>query len=185
MAVVTEGQPAAPAYFAVRRRRATARPTTCSTRTRPPPGWRSTRCSPAQAAGRRGARHPRRRPTSPTGHLRGSLNVGLGGRFAEYAGDVIAAEQPIVLVGDPGTEQEAKVRLARIGFDHVVGVLADPLGAFLDRPDAVVASSRLTAAELEDAAPSSSPTSRWSTSATPARPGSAPSPGPWSSPSPS
>src|SRR5439155_25420004 len=82
------------------------------------------------------------------GHLARSLNVGLHGRFAEYAGDVLRPDDEIVLVCDLGTELEAKVRLARIGFDGVVGHLADPVRAFLTRPDAVVRSSRLTAVEL-------------------------------------
>ena len=60
------------------------------------------------------------------GHLRGSINVGLGGRFAEYAGEVMRPDTPIVLVTAPGHESEAKVRLARIGFDDVVGALGQP-----------------------------------------------------------
>lgn len=83
-------------------------------------------------------------------HLRGSINVGLGGRFAEYAGEVIAPGTPIVLVTDPGHEQEAKVRLARIGFDAVIGALDRPLDAFVDRPDLVDRSSRLTSTELAE-----------------------------------
>jgi hydroxyacylglutathione hydrolase len=83
-------------------------------------------------------------------HLRGSVNVGLGGRFAEYAGEVIAPDTPIVLVTDPGREAEAKTRLARIGFDRVVGVLADPLAAFADHPEHVASLSRLSAAVLAE-----------------------------------
>jgi hydroxyacylglutathione hydrolase len=83
-----------------------------------------------------------------TGHLVGSINVGLAGRFAEYAGDVVRHDQEIALVADPGSEHEARVRLARIGFDNVVGALGAPLQAFLDQPDLVVSSSRLTVSEL-------------------------------------
>ena len=92
--------------------------------------------------------------TSPPGefaqaHLRGSLNVGLDGRFSEYAGDVLAgAEQEVVLVGEPGTELEARVRLGRIGFDNVVGHLADAARAFLQRPELIERSSRLTVEDL-------------------------------------
>lgn len=82
------------------------------------------------------------------GHLRGSVNVGLGGRFAEYAGDVVPAGREIVLVGEPGTELEAKVRLARIGFDRVAGHLDEPLRAMTERPELVARSSRVTVAEL-------------------------------------
>ncbi len=81
-------------------------------------------------------------------HLRGSINVGLGGRFASYAGTVLMPEQRIVLVTPPGRELEAKIRLGRIGFDSVVGFLADPLTVFQQNADAVVHSSRLTTAEL-------------------------------------
>jgi glyoxylase-like metal-dependent hydrolase (beta-lactamase superfamily II) len=84
------------------------------------------------------------------GHLRGSIEVGLGGRFAEYAGDVVRPDQDIVLVCDPGHELEAKVRLARIGFDRVVGVLDDHVRAFLEHPEVVEQSSRLSVAELHD-----------------------------------
>ena len=82
-------------------------------------------------------------------HLRGSLNVGLEGRFSEYAGDVLPGpEQEIVLVGAPGTALEGRVRLARIGFDNVVGYLSDAMGAFLRRPEVTERSSRLTAEDL-------------------------------------
>jgi hydroxyacylglutathione hydrolase len=87
--------------------------------------------------------------TFAQGHLRGSINVGLQGRFAEYAGDVISANREIVLVGDPGTGHEARVRLSRIGFDRVAGELADPLDAFVARPDLVVQASRLTADQFD------------------------------------
>jgi rhodanese-related sulfurtransferase len=50
----------------------------------------------------------------------------------------------IVLIGDAGTDAEAKMRLARIGFDNVVGALADPLKAFLENPDLVERMSRLS-----------------------------------------
>jgi hydroxyacylglutathione hydrolase len=84
------------------------------------------------------------------GHLRGSVNVGLGGRFAEYAGEVVSAGTPIVLVTEPGHEHEAQIRLARIGFDTVVGALADPLRSFIEHADSVERASRLSAAELAD-----------------------------------
>jgi glyoxylase-like metal-dependent hydrolase (beta-lactamase superfamily II)/rhodanese-related sulfurtransferase len=84
------------------------------------------------------------------GHLRGSINVGLGGRFAEYAGEVMYPGTPIVLVTPPGHESEAKVRLARIGFDNVVGALADPVATFAANPGHVERLSRLSAEGLAD-----------------------------------
>ncbi len=84
------------------------------------------------------------------GHLRGSINVGLGGRFAEYAGEVMTPQTPIVLVTPPGHESEAKVRLARIGFDRVLGALEHPVETFLDYPHLIEPLSRLSATALAE-----------------------------------
>jgi hydroxyacylglutathione hydrolase len=82
------------------------------------------------------------------GHLRGAVNIGLQGRFAEWAGDVLSPERDVVLVGDPSAAAEVKVRLARVGYDRVVGQLDDPGAAFASIPDAIEASSRLTSEQL-------------------------------------
>jgi glyoxylase-like metal-dependent hydrolase (beta-lactamase superfamily II)/rhodanese-related sulfurtransferase len=83
-----------------------------------------------------------------SGHLRGSVNVGLDGRFAEYAGDVVRAGQPIVVVTDGGREAEAKVRLARIGFDRVRGAVVDVERILAERPDLAERSTRIAAGDL-------------------------------------
>lgn len=83
------------------------------------------------------------------GHLAGSINVGLNGRYAEFAGSVIPHDVDIVLVVDDGFELEAKNRLARIGFDRVVGYLEHPYAAMLEHPDRVQRASRLTASEFD------------------------------------
>ena len=85
-----------------------------------------------------------------SGHLVGSVNVGLGGRFAEYSGEVMEPGTPIVLITEPGCEQEAKVRLARIGFDNVLGALGDPIAAFVEHPANVAQLSRLSADALAE-----------------------------------
>lgn len=85
------------------------------------------------------------------GHLIGSVNIGLSGRFAEYAGGVIQPGVPIALVTQPGLERESKVRLARIGYDNVVGHLAEPLHALIAHPDEAGHLRRLDVAELESA----------------------------------
>ena len=85
------------------------------------------------------------------GHLRGALNVGIDGRFAEYVGDVVSPDRDIVLVGDPATATEARTRLARIGFDRVVGYLADPASAAATAADQFEPSSRLTIEQLAEA----------------------------------
>lgn len=81
-----------------------------------------------------------------TGHLRGSINVGLSGRYAEYAGSVISPTDDIVIITDHGLATEAKVRLARIGYDRVVGWF--PVDDLADVPSEVDRASRLTAGEF-------------------------------------
>src|ERR1700736_3424540 len=49
-----------------------------------------------------------------SGHLRGAVNVGLQGRFAEWAGNVLPPDRDILLAGDPGLALESKIRLARV-----------------------------------------------------------------------
>jgi rhodanese-related sulfurtransferase len=78
------------------------------------------------------------------------VNVGLQGRFAEWAGDVLSADRDIVLVGDPAVALEAKVRLARVGYDRVVGQLREPGEVFGGRPDLIESSSRLTVEQLAE-----------------------------------
>ena len=83
------------------------------------------------------------------GHLDGSINVGLDGRYAEFAGSVVPSDVDIVLVVEPGFEREGRNRLGRIGFDRVVGHLADPLGVMAAHPNRTDRASRLTVREFE------------------------------------
>lgn len=79
------------------------------------------------------------------GHLRHAINIGLEGRYAEFAGSVLPSDVDIVLFTEPGHELEGKNRLARIGFDRVIGYLDRPFEAMLEHPDDVQIASRLTA----------------------------------------
>lgn len=82
------------------------------------------------------------------GHLRQAINVGLAGRYAEFAGSIVPSDTDIVLVTEPGYELEGKNRLARIGFDRVIGYLAEPYAAMFRHRDDVEIASRLTATAL-------------------------------------
>jgi len=53
----------------------------------------------------------------------GTISIGLDGRFAEWAGSLLSFEQPMLLVCEPGFEEESVVRLARVGFDKIQGYL--------------------------------------------------------------
>ena len=57
------------------------------------------------------------------GHWRESINIGLEGKYATWAGTVLEEGRSIVVVAEPGTEHEAALRLGRIGFDRVLGHL--------------------------------------------------------------
>jgi glyoxylase-like metal-dependent hydrolase (beta-lactamase superfamily II)/rhodanese-related sulfurtransferase len=58
-------------------------------------------------------------------HVPGSLNIGLGGQFASWAGTLIAMEMPLVIVAETEEKaKEAQMRLARVGLENVKGFLA-------------------------------------------------------------
>jgi rhodanese-related sulfurtransferase/glyoxylase-like metal-dependent hydrolase (beta-lactamase superfamily II) len=78
------------------------------------------------------------------GHLKGAVNIGLEGRYAEFAGSVVKPEDNIILFTDPERVLEGKNRLGRIGFDRVIGYLSDPYAVMFDRRDDVAVASRLT-----------------------------------------
>ena len=74
------------------------------------------------------------------GHLPGSLNIGLGGQYASWAGTLLDPSRPIVIVADPAAETQSALRLGRIGFDRVEGFLDGGLAAAAD----VVTTERLS-----------------------------------------
>ena len=77
-------------------------------------------------------------------HLAGSLNVGLGGQYATWAGTILSHARPIVIIADPGREREAATRLGRIGFDQVAGYLKDGLRSLEARPDLTATTGRVS-----------------------------------------
>ena len=57
------------------------------------------------------------------GFVPGSINIGLDGRYAEWAGALLSFDKPMLLITAPGKEKESIIRLARVGFDKVQGFL--------------------------------------------------------------
>ena len=84
------------------------------------------------------------------GHLRGTLNIALNGKYATWAGSMLAHDKPIVVVAEEGGEEEAVMRLGRIGFDNVAGYLAGGMGALAVRDDLVERTERITAPALAE-----------------------------------
>jgi hydroxyacylglutathione hydrolase len=90
-------------------------------------------------------------------HLNGSLNIGLGGSYATWAGTILDRDKPIVIVAEPGREDEAAMRLGRIGLDSVAGFLRDGITALESRPDLMTGTARVTPAEAAQALGSPAP----------------------------
>ena len=85
-------------------------------------------------------------------HLRGSLNIGLGGQYATWAGTLLSRDHPIVVIADPQREYESAVRLGRIGFDNVAGYLKDGLRSVASRPELTATTERLSPAVASERA---------------------------------
>ena len=84
------------------------------------------------------------------GHVAGSINIGLGGKFATWAGTMLSQETPIIVIAEPGREQEAIRRLGRIGFDHVAGYLDGGMQALEAWPELIRTVTRMTAGTLSE-----------------------------------
>ncbi|MGV0605990.1 MBL fold metallo-hydrolase [Mycolicibacterium sp. XJ1904] len=150
VSMITHGQPAAPAYFAsdaMMNKR--VHPLLQQGRTVP-------EMSPQQmrAALEAGVRVVDARGVDDfaAGHLRGSVNVGFDGRFAETAGMVAEVGDQIALVTYPGEEQESALRLARIGSDNAIGYFnVGRDGQFpAELMDLVQSAPRTTVVELDE-----------------------------------
>ena len=90
-------------------------------------------------------------------HLAGSINIGLVGQYATWAGTVLDRNHPIVIIADPERENESAVRLGRIGFDHVAGYLKDGLESLKSRPELIATTERLSAQFAAEVLSSSQP----------------------------
>jgi len=149
VALVTEGQPAAPSYFSVdAAMNKRIHPLLVQDRAIP-------ESTPEQVkdeleAGTR-VLDARGVDDFAAGHLRGSVNVGFDGRFAETGGMVAEVGERIVLITYPGEEQDAAVRLARIGSDEAAGYLnVDRDGVFpAELTDLIETARRTTVEELD------------------------------------
>lgn len=66
----------------------------------------------------------RHQQTFNKGFVPGSINIGLGGMYAIWAGTLISdMNQPILIIAEKGKEEESVMRLARVGYDAVTGYL--------------------------------------------------------------
>lgn len=91
------------------------------------------------------------------GHIAGSVNVGLRGRYATWAGTVLAPDVPIVIVAEPNRHEEAITRLGRIGFDNVAGYLDGGMLAVADHLDLIRTTERQPPSAIRGELASSEP----------------------------
>lgn len=154
VALVTEGQPAAPAYFlhdAITNRK--EHEVFNEDRPLEAMGF----ADAASTASQEGCVIVDTR--SPVefamGHIRSAVNVPLDGRFAEQAGMVVRADSNVVLAGEPGTEREAMIRFGRIGFDRVFRYVDDYIARLPEHPELVVTSMRIVANDVVGLDPTS------------------------------
>ena len=92
------------------------------------------------------------------GHIPGSINIGLDGQFAPWVGALIPdIQQNILVVSAEGREEESIKRLARVGYDRVLGFLEGGFAAWQTEKRDFDTVKRINADELA-AVCSSNPT---------------------------
>lgn len=84
------------------------------------------------------------------GFIPNSINISLEGNFAPWVGTLIVnLDQPILLVCDKGTEEQAVTRLARVGYDNTLGFLDGGFDSWLKAGKEVDTINQVTPQELE------------------------------------
>ena len=84
------------------------------------------------------------------GFIPGSVNIGLGGDFAPWVGALIKdVKQPLVLITEPGKEEEAIIRLSRVGFDNIQGYLKGGFDTWKNAGKQVETIHRIDASQFE------------------------------------
>jgi glyoxylase-like metal-dependent hydrolase (beta-lactamase superfamily II)/rhodanese-related sulfurtransferase len=84
------------------------------------------------------------------GFIPSSVNIGIKGDFAPWVGALIGdVEQNILLVCEDGMEEESITRLARVGFDNVLGYLKGGVKTWIDANKEIDTVNRITAKQFE------------------------------------
>lgn len=79
-----------------------------------------------------------------------SINIGINGDFAPWVGTLVGnISQEILLVTEPGMEEEVITRMSRVGFDQVMGYLKGGFGAWKEAGKEVDTIHRVKPSELE------------------------------------
>ncbi|MDI6032957.1 MBL fold metallo-hydrolase [Flavobacterium sp. LB2P84] len=85
------------------------------------------------------------------GYVPQSINIGINGDFAPWVGALIAdVKQPIILVTEPGLEEETVTRLTRVGFDNLIGHLEGGFEAWKKAGFEIDTVNRITAEQFAE-----------------------------------
>ncbi|MBX9722758.1 MAG: hypothetical protein K2X81_15265, partial [Candidatus Obscuribacterales bacterium] len=85
-------------------------------------------------------------------HIKGSLNIGLGGQFASWAGTLIELGTPIILLANDSAQvDEAVMRLARVGIESVLGYVENGISSSSKASLEIAESSVISVDELKRA----------------------------------
>lgn len=83
------------------------------------------------------------------GFIPNSISIGLEGTFAPWVGALLPdVKQEILLITEPGMEEETVTRLARVGYDHVIGYLKGGVEAWRSYSDEWDSIERISAVEF-------------------------------------
>ncbi|MCE7042733.1 rhodanese-like domain-containing protein [Dyadobacter sp. CY312] len=85
------------------------------------------------------------------GFIPSSINIGINGSFAPWVGTLLPdIKQRILLITEPGREQEVVTRLARVGYDHTIGYLKGGIEAWMKAGKEVDQTESVTAQQMKD-----------------------------------
>lgn len=87
--------------------------------------------------------------TFAKGFIPNSINIGIDGSFAPWVGTLIPdIKQPILIVAEPGREEEVITRLARVGYDHAIGYLEGGFQSWINAGKEIDSIQSISAEEL-------------------------------------
>ncbi|MBK8955029.1 MAG: MBL fold metallo-hydrolase [Saprospiraceae bacterium] len=85
------------------------------------------------------------------GFIPGSINIGIDGNFAVWVGTLITdIKQELLIVAEPGREEEVVMRLARVGYDNSIGYLEGGIDSWIGQNYPIDQIHSVTASELFD-----------------------------------
>jgi glyoxylase-like metal-dependent hydrolase (beta-lactamase superfamily II)/rhodanese-related sulfurtransferase len=83
-------------------------------------------------------------------HIPGSIFIGLDGTFAPWVGEIVKnVKQPLLIVCERGREEEAVLRLSRVGFDNVIGCLDKGISGYKDAGFETIGLNSIQASDIE------------------------------------